>query len=54
MRTVNRTEGRLKEAVKLGFSSAITASGAMDNPPLKLRGFATLAEAMSQLLPVPE
>ncbi len=54
VRTVNRTEGRLKEAVKLGFSSAISASGAMDNPPLKLRGFATLAEAMSQLLPAPE
>ena len=54
VRSVSRTEGRLKEAVKLGFSSAITASGAMDNPPLKLRGFTTLAEAMSQLLPAPE
>ncbi len=54
VRSVSRTEGRLKEAVKLGFSSAITASGAMDNPPVKLRGFSTLAEAMSQLLPVPE
>ncbi len=54
VRSVSRTEGRLKEAVKLGFSSAITASGAMDNPPVKLRGFSTLAEAMSQLLPAPE
>ncbi len=54
VRSVTRTEGRLKEALKLGFSSAITASGAMDNPPLKLRGFTTLAEAMSQLLPAPE
>ncbi len=52
VRTVSRTEGRLKEALKLGFSSAVTAQNAMENPPLKVHGFNSLSEAISRLLPV--
>ncbi len=51
VRTVSRTEGRLKEALKLGFSSAITAQGAMENAPLKIHGFTSLSDAITQLLP---
>jgi DNA repair protein RadA/Sms len=51
VRPVSRTEARLKEALKLGFSSAISAQNAMDNPPLKLRGFNTLSDAIGQLVP---
>ncbi|MBW8733378.1 MAG: DNA repair protein RadA [Asticcacaulis sp.] len=51
VRPVSRTESRLKEAVKLGFSSAISAQNAMDNPPLKLRGFNSLSDAIGHLMP---
>ena len=51
VRGVNRGEARLKEALKLGFSSALSAQTVMDNPPLRTRGFATLAEAVATLLP---
>ncbi len=51
IRAVNRSEARLKEALKLGFSSALSAQNIMENPPLKLRGFATLADAVTLVLP---
>jgi len=52
VRSVSRGEGRLKEALKLGFSSALTAQNIMENPPLKVQGFATLFEAISHLFPM--
>jgi DNA repair protein RadA/Sms len=51
IRAVSRTEGRLKEALKLGFSSALTAQNASENAPLPVRGYATLASALEALLP---
>lgn len=51
VRTVNRSEARLKEALKLGFSSAITAQGAVENPPLTVHGFSNLSDAITRLLP---
>jgi DNA repair protein RadA/Sms len=51
VRGVSRSEARLKEALKLGFSSAITAQSAADNAPLKVRGYSTLADAISALVP---
>ncbi len=51
VRSVNRGEARLKEALKLGFSSAVSAQNIAENPPFKVRGFATLADAVAVLLP---
>ena len=51
VRTVNRGEARLKEALKLGFSSALSAQNVTENPPLRVRGFASLAEAVAVVLP---
>ncbi|WP_031236884.1 DNA repair protein RadA [Asticcacaulis sp. AC460] len=54
VRTVSRGEGRLKEAAKLGFNSAIAAPVAIDNPPVKVKGFTSLADAIAALFPVGE
>ena len=51
IRTVNRSEARLKEALKLGFSTALTAQNAAENSPLKVKGFTSLNEAVAMLLP---
>lgn len=51
VRSVSRSEGRMKEALKLGFSSAITAQAAADNAPLKVRGYTTLVDAITSLMP---
>ena len=51
VRSVSRGEGRLKEALKLGFSGAITAQNIMENPPLTVRGYNTLLEAITRLFP---
>ena len=52
VRSVSRSEARLKEAAKLGFGSTITAQLAVDNPPVKIRGFASLSDAIASLFPV--
>ncbi|EGF90789.1 DNA repair protein RadA [Asticcacaulis biprosthecium C19] len=54
VRTVSRGEGRLKEAAKLGFNSAIAAPVAIDNPPVKVKAFTSLADAIAALFPVGE
>ena len=51
IRSVSRAEGRLKEALKLGFSSAVTAQSASENAPLQVRGFTTLVDAVTSLFP---
>jgi len=51
IRSVSRAEGRLKEALKLGFSSAVTAQSASENAPLQARGFTTLVDAVTSLFP---
>ncbi|MCR6660929.1 MAG: DNA repair protein RadA [Asticcacaulis sp.] len=51
IRSVSRAEGRLKEALKLGFSSAVTAQTAAENAPLQVRGFTTLVDAVTSLFP---
>lgn len=52
VRSVSRSEARLKEAAKLGFGSTITAQLTVDNPPVKIRGFAALNDAIAALFPV--
>jgi DNA repair protein RadA/Sms len=51
IRSVSRAEGRLKEALKLGFSSTVTAQSASENAPLQVRGFTTLVDAVTSLFP---
>jgi DNA repair protein RadA/Sms len=51
VRPVSRSESRLKEALKLGFSSALTAPNTLENSPLPVRGYTTLAEALEALMP---
>jgi DNA repair protein RadA/Sms len=51
IRSVSRAEGRLKEALKLGFSSAVTAQSVAENAPLQVRGFTTLVDAVTSLFP---
>jgi DNA repair protein RadA/Sms len=51
IRSVSRAESRLKEALKLGFSSAITAQSAAENAPVQVRGFTTLVDAVTGLFP---
>jgi DNA repair protein RadA/Sms len=51
IRSVSRAEGRLKEALKLGFSSAVTAQSVAENAPLQVRGFTTLVDAVTGLFP---
>jgi len=51
IRSVSRAEGRLKEALKLGFSGAVTAQSASENAPLQVRGFTTLVDAVTSLFP---
>ena len=51
IRSVSRAEGRLKEALKLGFSSAITAQSAAENAPVQVRGYTTLVDAVTGLFP---
>ena len=51
IRSVSRAEGRLKEALKLGFSGAITAQSAAENAPVQVRGYTTLVDAVTGLFP---
>ncbi|HWU48831.1 MAG TPA: DNA repair protein RadA [Asticcacaulis sp.] len=51
VRGVSRSEGRLKEALKLGFSCAISAASAAENAPLQVMGFRSLNDALIRLFP---
>ena len=50
-RGVSRSEGRLKEALKLGFSRALAAASAAENAPLQVMGFRSLNDALARLFP---
>lgn len=52
VRTVSRAEARLKEAAKLGFSSAIAAPVSLDSPPVTVKGAPTLLETLTTLFPL--
>jgi DNA repair protein RadA/Sms len=49
VRSVSRTETRLKEAAKLGFRRAIGPAGSADGGVLPLVGFSRLAEAVRRI-----
>ena len=51
VRGVSRSEGRLKEALKLGFSRALAAASATENAPLQVMGFRSLNDALVRLFP---
>ena len=49
VRPVNRTEIRLKEAAKLGFSRALTSGGSAGGAAVAVTGVSRLADAMGRI-----
>ena len=49
VRSVSRSETRLKEAAKLGFARALAPQGAISNSTLPITGVKRLAEAVSRI-----
>lgn len=49
IRAVSRMDLRLKEALKLGFSSAIAPRAAADNAPVEVKSYDYLLEAIKGL-----
>jgi len=49
VRSVSRTEARLKEALKLGFGRALGPAGAVDGAPMPVAGVSRLADAVKRI-----
>ncbi|OYW73742.1 MAG: DNA repair protein RadA, partial [Asticcacaulis sp. 32-58-5] len=49
IRSVSRMDSRLKEALKLGFGSAIAPKAAADNAPVSVKAYDYLLEAIKGL-----
>jgi len=49
VRSVSRTEARLKEALKLGFGRALGPAGAVDGAPMPVAGVSRLVDAVKRI-----